>query len=279
MAKAKKKPSKKKTDESTALILSGQDYSGLEAFKEFGNIGAGADIAENLALFDNDLLIPKLQLVHTMSEVFKKGQAKYGEYINSITGQLLWKPDDEEGIHFLVIRSFKRWHTFEIVIDRKTKKVTEEFLRSDIMSTKNIHWKYQDTEEGQDVVRKQVISAIVLLRDDLEKGLKKPYIVDFKSTSKMGGRRLVTDLKNMSDAGLPSMCAWFELTATEESFAKGETYVKQVRAVEPNKNKVIVNLAVEAYKDNKAKEGEIVFDDRDLVTKDKKGRVDNSIDL
>jgi len=200
---------------SSAALAEYANYD-LKEFK-----GDALDIKENAELFSNDILIPKVWLVQTMSEIRKQKKAEEGQFIDSQTKELL--ADNEKELRFVVLKTFKRWHTFEMV---GTKK---EFISSEVMVLgKNHDLKYDETIEGKIIKRRQVISAYVILERDFKMKINKPYIIDFASTSKGGGRIMVSDIKTLNDRNLPSYVAFFKMTSHEEKFELGETFVKHI---------------------------------------------------
>lgn len=228
----------------------------MTAFNE-----VGLDINDNKELFSNDLLIPKVWLIQSMSDLRKEDKAKEGQFVDSQTGEIL--ADVGGMIRLIVIKTFKRWHTFELT--RKGNDVKKEFLSSEIMVFgKNHDLKYEDTLDGKEIIRRQVISAYVLLEKDVAQGVNKPYIIDFASTSKHGGRVMVSDIATMNNRKLPSFAGFFEMTATEESFEKGEAYVKKMKFGGFVAEKAIPFL-VECYKGLALVQDQIEIDDRDVI--------------
>ncbi len=172
-------------------------------------------------LFSNDILIPKIWLVQQMSDDFKEGKAKLGDFISSTSKEVLAPAGQKLG--FIVLSMFKRWHTF--AVDAKGKK---EFKSSVVMTKENKAWKYEDVLDGENIIRRQVISAYIVLTSDVQKGFNVPYVIDFASSSKGAGRKLVTDIATLENADAPSWVGWFYLDAHEESNDDGDFLVKDV---------------------------------------------------
>ena len=70
------------------------------------------DMVEQSGVFKNDILIPKVWLIHEMSELRKEGKAKAGEFVDSQSEEVLHLINGK--LRFVVLKMFKRWHTFEI---------------------------------------------------------------------------------------------------------------------------------------------------------------------
>lgn len=232
------------------------------------------DVTENKELFKNDLLIPKIWLVQTMSDLRKEKKADEGDFVDSQTAEILAGAGDS--IKFIVLKTFKRWHTF--TVDAKGDK---EFLSSEVMVLgKNHDLKYEDTLDGKIITRRQVISAYVLIERDALRGINKPYIIDFASTSKYAGRILVSDIATLNRKGLPSFTGIFEMTANEEEFDKGSAFVRKVKffGFAP---KAAMPYLIDCYKDLETIEDQIIFDDSDLVkgTAEDDSRVSKKADI
>jgi hypothetical protein len=215
------------------------------------------DVAENKELFKNDLLIPKIWLVQTMSDLRKEKKADEGDFVDSQTAEIL--AASGESLKLIVLKTFKRWHTFEVTATGK------EFLSSEIMVLgKNHDLKYEDVLDGKNIVRRQVISAYVLIERDALRGINKPYIIDFASTSKYAGRILVSDIATLNQKGLPSFTGIFEMSADEQDFEKGSAFVRKIKffGFVP---KTAMPYLLDCYKGLEAIENQIIFDDSDLI--------------
>lgn len=230
--------------------------------------GVELDVTENTDLFANDFLIPKIWLMQEMSDLAKDKSRKdieSGDFVDSQSEDILLKVDAEAGfIPIIVLKTFKRWQTFKII---ETKNdVKKEFVSSEIMVLgKNENYAYEFTEEGVKHVRRQVISAYVLLGNDAQKGIAKPYIIDFASTSKLAGRNLVSDIATLNKRKVPSYVGWFKLSSGEATFNDHDVFVKQIKFGGFLPQEMFPFLK-EAYDDVNAmiKANTIEIDDRDL---------------
>lgn len=221
----------------------------------------GLDIADNKELFSNDLLIPKVWLIQSMSDLRKEEKAKEGQFVDSQTGEVI--ADRGETLRFVVLKTFKRWHTFEV---KKVKNdIVKEFLSSEIMVLgKNHDLKYEDVLDGKDITRRQVISAYVLLEKDAIHRVNRPYIIDFASTSKHAGRVMVSDIATLNNRKLPSFAGFFEMSAVEEAFVKGDAHVKKIKFGGFLPEKAIPFL-IDCYKGLALIQDQIEIDDRDVI--------------
>lgn len=231
----KKKTTKKKTTKKVTKAVAVKEETMLvegglsQTLAAFGQINTDAlgnvelDVVDDIDIFKNDIVIPKIHLIQSMSELRKQKKANEGDYVDSRSEQILLAEDDEkEFLPIIVIKTFKRWQDFKMVGDKK------EFIQSQIITSENAEIPYKDTLDGEDIFRRQVISCYVLLGDDASKGIIKPYIVDFAGgAGKAAGRSLVSDIKVLNTPkkdpvtgelirkGLPSWVSWFKLGQTE----------------------------------------------------------------
>lgn len=261
-----------------ALTLTESSLSNLngENLPDYGDAlkGLELDVADNKELFSNDILIPKIHLIQTMSELSKSREKMDGDYVDSRTAETLLPVDGPaEYLPLIVLKTFKRWHTFELVGDKK------KFLSSEVMVLgKNENLKYEETVEGKDLRRRQVISAYVLLGEDAKKGINKPYIIDFAATSKGAGRDMVSDINVLNTDGIPSWLAWFKLSKFEETSEQGDYFVKKM-AFGGYLPKEMMDFLKSAYDDIKLKieSGMVEIDDRDLNDAVKTNRAETKV--
>lgn len=235
---AKKKVVQKESKELMTLPegkLSSNTLASMANYDMKNFEGVELDVTQNKELFQNDIVIPKIWLIQAMSELRKQKKADEGDFADSRSEEILLPCEGKvEYIPMIVIKTFKRWQSFKIIGDKK------EFISSEVMVFgKNEDLKYDDVIEGEKIIRRQVISAYVLLGEDAQKGIVKPYIIDFASTSKGAGRTLVSDIKVLNTAkinhqtgeiirqGLPSWVAWFKLSKHEEN-GEHDYYVKDI---------------------------------------------------
>lgn len=246
-----KKVVKKKTTKATktvvpaatSMLVEGGLSSSLAAMGEvdtsmLGNVEL--DVADDIDLFKNDIVIPKIHLIQSMSELRKQKKANEGDYVDSRSEQILLAEDSEqEFLPIIVMKTFKRWQTFEII--KEGNDVKKEFVSSEIMTSENAELEYQETVEGKDLTRRQVISCYVLLGDDAQKGIIKPYIVDFAGGAGKGaGRALVSDIKVLNTdkkdpvtgklvrKGMPSWVSWFKLGQYETTMNNNDFNAKSI---------------------------------------------------
>ena len=234
----KKKPTKAVAKKEESLIegsLSSHSMAQLADYDGAALDGAALDITDDQDLFKNDIVIPKIWLIQAMSELRKQKKAEEGDYCDSRSEEVLLSNESEEALNFVVLKTIKRWQTFKMEGEKKI------FISSEVMTVENAKKEYKEVVDGEQIVRRQVISAYVLLGRDAQAGVVKPYIIDFAATSKGAGRDLVSDIKVLNTEkrdpktrevvrrGLPSWVAWFKLGKEEDKIDKDEFFIKTVK--------------------------------------------------
>lgn len=281
MATKKKTPNKKTGENLPALVESNLSSTSMAQFANYDMetfTDISLDVADNKELFQNDILIPKVWLVQAMSEMRKEKKAEEGQFVDSQSGEIL--ADLAEELKFVTLKTFKRWQTFKLV--QEGQKIKKEFISSEIMVFgKNHDLPYEDTIEGEKIVRRQVISAYILLEKDATQGINRPYIVDFAASSKGAGRALISDIKTLNTPtpnrnGLPCFVGFFNMFSKEQKFDDGSAFVKFVKfgGFLP---KTSMAFLADCRRQLDVMEDQIEIDDADVVdaVKSNKGKKSN----
>lgn len=230
------------------------------------------DIVGNEEIFQNDILVPKLWLMQASSELVKQEKRKQGQFINSLTEEVIGEKG--EVLRFIVLRSFKRWQTFKL--KHEGHKVKKEWVSSEVFVLgKNENLPYEETINGETYVRRQVISCYVLLEQDAIKGINRPFVVDFAATSKKGGRVIVSDISTIESAGLMCYCVFFEMYSKNETFTDGDAFVKNVKLGGSITEKAWPFLN-DCRKSIITLSNQIEIDERDIIQDGDKDRMDDT---
>lgn len=275
---AKKKVVKKKAESKelvapNTLVEAGLNSAALAIHANYDMAeldGVKIDLNDDADLYANDILIPKVWLIQAMSELRKQKKADEGQFVDSQTGEIL--ADVDQTLGFVVLKTFKRVQTFEMVQDGN--KIKKEFVSSELMvAGKNEKVVYNEVSEGKTLTRREVIGAYVILEKDVMLRMNKVYVIDFAASSKYGGRKLISDIKTLGNQNLPSLVAHFKMTAHEENFNDGSAFVKDVNfgGYMP---KDMIPFLVECRKSLDAIEGQIEIDDRDVINTETVGESD-----
>ncbi len=162
----------------------------------------------------SDILLPKIFLMQGMSDLVSAGDARPGEFRDSITGELL--TDDKGNLDVAVFHSFKTWQIFKAVGGNK------EFDRREDYTVENANAPYNWREGGVDYHRDKVFHFYCLLPskiDDL------PYVLSLSRTSTQGAKQLATIFAKLQRMKQPSAAVVVTLTAVKQQNDKGTFYV------------------------------------------------------
>lgn len=187
-----------------------------------------------------DVLIPRLLLAQGMSPIVQQGNAVVGSIFNSNTGQTLAKK--KEKLVFVPIMYFREWHVCE-VDDRGDEKL----IGRDKITPANEHLPKEDVfqKNGKAVPirRHKAHNFFVLLPKFMD---ELPFLVTFKKSNQMAGKRLVTHLKTSALKGQPAAGLTWNLYADDHTY-NGRTY--PVFNVEPGETtpKEILDVAFKWY--------------------------------
>ena len=156
----------------------------------------------------SDMVIPKALLMQGLSEAVADGNAAIGDYLNSLTGEVIAKKGEE--LELIPFHMDKYWAISE--------KSGNKFRRVEAATpaNENLPWDFTDTD-GVDCKRTMVRAFYCLKSDELD-GL--PIIVSFSSTAAKIGKKLATRMFIMNRQAGKVPCAYgIKLSA---SVVKGE---------------------------------------------------------
>lgn len=183
-----------------------------------------------------DIIIPRILLAQPMSDSVTNGSAKFGEFRESLAGELLG--DFKKGFNVIPFHMRKVWVEYDVTSgnDMKNKK----FLRITPVTPDNEANKYNDEEKDDEgktrkIMRDYVMEFYVLLESELEVGAGAiPYTISARRSSAQAGKKLATQMyvKNAS-AGKAPPAVTLEVTAKKESNDQGTFAVWDVAPVKP----------------------------------------------
>jgi len=161
-----------------------------------------------------DYRLSNILLMHGMSKMVKDRdhEAKEGDFRDNRTGDLLGSIDEPMG--FIPFHLEKRWDVEKLVDGKWVWDRTEYFDQSNAQrpASRSKNKRMPVLDECFFVMYR----AFVLRTHDLERGVVKPYIVDFKNSSRETGRQLGQSMFQENALEKLSPAAYtFELRATE----------------------------------------------------------------
>ncbi len=188
----------------------------------------------------DDLLIPRLLVGQSMSEVVQKELISVGTIYRSTTKEGV----GGKGKPFLIIplALTKTW----VLTHRKPPATKFEFLRIEAHTASNKDSDWEWSEGGVDYKRTKSLNFFCLLPSDIDKDAmsKKaftdngeipdlddallPCMLSFQSTSYKEGKRLTTHFALAGEAGLPPFINSFAIDSEMKENALGRYYVLKV---------------------------------------------------
>lgn len=144
----------------------------------------------------SDIVIPKIQLMQGMSQKVIAGEARLGDYVDSVSGEVLGsveKPLEVIPFHmekFFVVQKLEKVKGKEKYVYDHIEKITP--------ANENAPWDYE--HEGAKFKRVYTRNFYVLVP-----GQVLPYVVGFSSTSAKAGKELATEMfvKNVMQGKAP----------------------------------------------------------------------------
>lgn len=134
----------------------------------------------------DDLVIPKILAMQGLSDAVTNGNAKFGEFRDSLNNKLVGSID--KPFEFIPVYCQKLW----LVFDATSKK--KEFLRTEQLTelNKDHPFQYENLQTKKKEEWQRVYSFYVLLPEEVKAGHAMPYIINFKGTSFQAGKILFT---------------------------------------------------------------------------------------
>lgn len=176
-------------------------------WEEFEGSGVAED-ADN-----SDIIIPKILLMQGLSSFVADGDAKSGEFRDSLTRELLGSKDAP--LRALCFSHSKVWTTFKKEGDKYVFSGTEPVTASNA----NLPWL-----EG-DIKREVVHQFMVLLVDrGTPVQMEMPYVLSMRTFSVRPAQRLITEFMRWSKARRPSFSRVIEFFPVQKENDKGRFF-------------------------------------------------------
>jgi len=164
--------------------------------------------AENLDA--RDLLVTKLYHQQQISKHTAAGKAQAGDWIDSVTGEVLCKKD--QPLELIIFSSYKNLQTFKKIGDKFKWDSTER------LTPENAGFEYEFST-GIDQFRRRIqYNYFCLLVNRLH---DLPYVLSLSSTKTPAAKKLNTFFKKLERINLPSASKVFVLTGVPEKNDQG----------------------------------------------------------
>jgi hypothetical protein len=154
-----------------------------------------------------DLLIPRIYLMQDLSDQVKKGRVKVGDLINSMSGEVLANADTP--VEIIPILTFSEWLTHEVE-NPGTAKQKLIFQGKVLLDKTNENWTQEAMVNGKLLQRTRQLNFLCLLPKYQE---ELPFLVSFRKTSMMTGKKLSTHFQMSAMKGNPPAKQVFNLTS------------------------------------------------------------------
>jgi hypothetical protein len=163
----------------------------------------------------SDLVIPKIMAMQPTSELVSQERAKYGDFINSVTEEIIGNIESKP-IEFIPFFAVRKW----CVQKKDPASGKLEFLSFEPITKENQGLPYESQENGETIIRTMYRDIYVLLADSAV-----PFIVQFKGVSGRAGKVLMSNMyvyNTLTNGGKtnPALFVW-KLAGIKRSNDKG----------------------------------------------------------
>ena len=157
-----------------------KEETALSTDVEMGEWGSEQEISSQ------DVMISKILPMQGSSKLIGEGKAMFGEYRDSVTGDLIGKYDTP--LEFIPFHCEKFW------IVSKEDGTRFKYSHREPITRQNEGREWIEEIDGVKQKNEYTMMFYVLLPKDIEKGIATPYTMQFKSTSIKGGKNLFTQM-------------------------------------------------------------------------------------
>jgi len=157
-----------------------------------------------------DILIPKLNLMQQLSEAVENEQAKSGEFVENVGGEVKGTE-----LEVIVVDSFKSLQIWE---DGKWKETID-------WKPEYRDRKFEEMVNGKVIKNMAVLSYYVLFVSDLKAAMPIPYVLPFKSSAMKTGRQIASEINKLKMFKAPSAAVVFKIGRVQKENSKGKFWV------------------------------------------------------
>lgn len=170
-----------------------------------------------------DILISKILVMQPSSEMVADGKANLGEFRDSVQGTKLGSQTEPIEVIPFYVQKFWDIHTEENGQYPWTR--SEPLIENPADKAYNDNLPWQDVEAGKPIKRVRRMNFFVLLPSEVKAGTSLPYILSFRSTSYVEGKKVYSQmyLRNKR-AQLPPAAYTFKVSAAKQKNEKGQSW-------------------------------------------------------
>lgn len=130
----------------------------------------------------NNIVIPRLWLMQSISQLVEDEEAKAGDIVDSLTGDVVAKSGEQ--VKMVPFMSTEFWMKLDI-----TEQGKPSLVKIEDVTPQNVQRELEVEEDGRHYKYQHAIRFYVLVE-----GSDLPYVVTFKSTSHRAGKQLYTEV-------------------------------------------------------------------------------------
>lgn len=229
-----------------------QDLVKKEA--EENRIAAFGGLMDEAPVAATDILMPTLLLMQQMSKLVVDEKAKSGEYRDSLEGKLL--AGKGEAVEVIPFGFHKTWVRFSKKDGQQVFEGIEPF------TAQNANRPREEIVEGVDYQNFETINYYVLIPEEIKSGVFLPYLIRFRSTGYMAGKRMETFRAKMAEFKKPHCFSTFLIGAEQVENAQKQKYWRPT--VANGRDTTDAELSAVKHWSDMVKAGRVKADDSDL---------------
>lgn len=168
-----------------------------------------------------DIIIPKILAMQGLSKLVAARKATIGDFVESLNSTKLGSVD--RPIEFIPFAVKPMWIIFE------EKNGAMKYVKQVDIDAENDAWPYEEVLNGVKIRRDRTLNFYVLLPEEVKAGMYFPYIISFRRTSMMAGKKLNTAFARLAAFNKPPASEVYELCGTSQSNDKGTFIVMDVK--------------------------------------------------
>lgn len=171
-----------------------------------------------------DLLIPKILVMQGLSKLVAARKAQIGDLVESLNSEKLGTID--QAVEFIPFGIRPMWVHFA---EDKPNSNNFKYKGQEDITPANDNLPYEEVINGVKVRRDRTLNFYCLRPSEIKDGMHFPYMLSFRRTSMMAGKKLNTAFVRLAAFNKPPAADVFELCGSMQSNEKGTYAVLDVR--------------------------------------------------
>lgn len=217
-------------------------------------IAAFGGLMDEAPVAAQDILMPTMLLMQPVSKMVQDEKAKGGEFRDSLESKLL--AEKGKTVEVIPFGFHKTWVRFA------RKDGAQVFEGIEPYTPANATRQREETVDGIDYENYETINYYVLIPDEIKSGIYLPYLIRFRSTGYMAGKRLETFRAKMAEFKQPLCFSTFHIGSEQAENAQKQKYWKPT--VTRGRDTTDAELQAVKKWNDLVKAGRVKVDDSDL---------------